>query len=467
MRKINKQTQPIINRDELLEKDIWDVEDLGLTPDYLYSTYHLNFSKITPLWFKQAVKKFVRFQSTKRSLATCRSYITKLIHFGLFLSVHHKKITPQKINRQIILEFMEYMITTKLGVTTRALTLLHIRTFHQIVVQEKWLPWTESALIYFGDLPRTAEKIPRFIPETVLFQLQQHLRHLPEAMQNLITVLLETGRRISEVCSLPFNCIELDGEKDSFLKVDDKKLKKSYLIPISDSCVNAIKKQQMFLSKKYSERQEYLFPSKAASRNPYITARNVHLVLNAFAENYSITNDDGKIWHFHAHQFRHTVGTRMINAGVSQVIVQRYLGHESPEMTARYAHIHNETLKAAFQTYQTKLVDIRGEKYSVPSSHDDAKWLQHNVMAQALPNGICGLPSPQQRCPHANACLSCTHFRTHKEFLPQHQKQLETTNKIIESAKKNGWQRQVDTNQAVKENLEKIITSLEVENNDK
>ncbi|WP_240047037.1 tyrosine-type recombinase/integrase, partial [Staphylococcus aureus] len=41
----------------------------------------------------------------------------------------------------------------------------------------------------------------------------------------------------------------------------------------------------------------------------------------------------------HAHAFRHTVGTRMINNGVPQHIVQKFLGHESPEMTARYAHI--------------------------------------------------------------------------------------------------------------------------------
>ena len=84
-------------------------------------------------------------------------------------------------------------------------------------------------------------------------------------------------------------------------------------------------------------------------------------------------------------------------------------------------------------------------------------------MAQALPNGICALPLPQQRCPHANACLSCAHFRTHKQFLPQHRAQLETTNKIIETAKNNGWQRHLEMNVAVKENLQSIITSLEEE----
>lgn len=37
---------------------------------------------------------------------------------------------------------------------------------------------------------------------------------------------------------------------------------------------------------------------------------------------------------------------------------KHYLGHESPEITARYAHTHDETLKTAFNNYQSKLVDI-------------------------------------------------------------------------------------------------------------
>lgn len=45
--------------------------------------------------------------------------------------------------------------------------------------------------------------------------------------------------------------------------------------------------------------------------------------------------------------------------------------------------------------------------------YDEAKWLQYNVMSQALPNRLCALPSPQQRYPHANACLTCVNFRTH------------------------------------------------------
>jgi integrase/recombinase XerD len=69
--------------------------------------------------------------------------------------------------------------------------------------------------------------------------------------------------------------------------------------------------------------------------------------LNILAAKFDICDFTGKRWKFQSHQFRHTVATRMINNGVPQHIVQRYLGHESPQMTAMYAHIHDSTLRTA------------------------------------------------------------------------------------------------------------------------
>lgn len=78
----------------------------------------------------------------------------------------------------------------------------------------------------------------------------------------------------------------------------------------------------------------------------------------------------------------------MINSGVPQIMVQHYLGHESPEITARYAHIHNETMKAAFADYQERLVDIQGQ-IKPSDEHFDARWIKKNITTQTLPNGFC------------------------------------------------------------------------------
>lgn len=72
-------------------------------------------------------------------------------------------------------------------------------------------------------------------------------------------------------------------------------------------------------------------------------------------------------------------------------MVQHYLGHESPEMTARYAHIHNETMKAAFVDYQEKLINAQG-RIEASDAQINARWLKKNIMSQTLPNGLCSLP---------------------------------------------------------------------------
>lgn len=447
----------------LAEQDIWKVEEIGLKP--CHGIYKLNFSKLRPIWLKNAMKSFVRFQAATKSVATCCSYIMGLAHFGDFIEKHFPKISPDKVDRSIVVKYIEYLAKSNLAVETRNITLIHLRTFHTIIVQEKWLPWPLHPLIYRTDFISRVEHIPRYIPEYILAQLQQHMPHLSVHMKNFVIILLETGRRVGEIYSLPFNCIEQDGENDFFLQVSDRKLNKNYLIPISNACTNAIKNQQNHVLEKYPGNY-YLFPTPAKhSKTPHITRISVTNALNKLAHKYKISDELGNIWHFHPHQFRHTVGTRMINAAVPQAIVQKYLGHESPKMTLRYAHIHNATLKEAFNKYQGQLVNIYGENRSriVQEDRNEARWLRHNIMAQALPNGICSLPLSQQRCPHANACLTCIHFRTNQNFLPQHKAQLEITNQIIEAAKKNDWQRQVEMNLVVKKNLEVIIKNLQEE----
>jgi site-specific recombinase XerD len=50
-----------------------------------------------------------------------------------------------------------------------------------------------------------------------------------------------------------------------------------------------------------------------------------------------------------SHQFRHTLATRLVNNEVSLETVRRLLDHGSPEMTARYAQIHDQTLRREWE----------------------------------------------------------------------------------------------------------------------
>ena len=63
-------------------------------------------------------------------------------------------------------------------------------------------------------------------------------------------------------------------------------------------------------------------------------------------------------------------------------------------MTARYASLHDTTLRAAFDRYCKQRVDITGQLigYDPGSPAADAEWAKHNLsrVHDSLPNGYCG-----------------------------------------------------------------------------
>jgi hypothetical protein len=117
-----------------------------------------------------------------------------------------------------------------------------------------------------------------------------------------------------------------------------------------------------------------------------------------------IRDDTGQPVHLTPHRWRHTLGTRLINRDVPQEVVRRILDHDSPQMTAHYARMHDTTVRRAWEA--ARKVDITGctVVFDPDGALADAVWAKQRLTqaTQALPNGYCGLPL-QQSCPHANA----------------------------------------------------------------
>ena len=70
-----------------------------------------------------------------------------------------------------------------------------------------------------------------------------------------------------------------------------------------------------------------------------------------------LTDDTGKpLDYTETHRLRHTRATTLLNSGVPVHVLQRYLGHRSPEMSMRYAQTLDTTARdAARQALQDRL----------------------------------------------------------------------------------------------------------------
>ncbi|RXD25112.1 site-specific integrase, partial [Acinetobacter baumannii] len=62
----------------------------------------------------------------------------------------------------------------------------------------------------------------------------------------------------------------------------------------------------------------------------------VNSVLAKISKQIPLQNLDGSFYKIRPHQFRHTVATEMIDAGVDIYAVKEFLGHGSVAMTEKY-----------------------------------------------------------------------------------------------------------------------------------
>ena len=253
--------------------------------------------------------------------------------------------------------------------------------------------------------------------------------------------------RISELLQLPVDCLTQDARGVHYLRYMQGKVKRENAIPISLEIARIIQEQQAE-GRNRDKPSMWLFPNE---RGGVIKQASFAHRINRLAYDHDIRDATGKLFRFQSHQFRHTVGTRMINLGVPHHIIQRYLGHKGPEMTSRYAHIHDVTMQDKLSEYlKGTLIDVTGKAVPEDGMNDsaDLQWFTRSVLAQALTNGYCAIPIVAGPCPHPNACLNCAHFRTDATFLEVHRAELHETERVIAKADANGWVRQSEMNAA-------------------
>ncbi len=400
--------------------------------------------------------------------------------FSEFLEIYYPSITFQKFTRKVIIDLIDFLNQKKLSSRTKNYYLSTLNTFFETGNINLWFN-VPPYLIRPEDYGKPSKSLPRYIPEFVMQQLNQYLETLPETIMRMVLVLQETGLRIGELLHLSINCLKFDMKGDSYIQYMNWKMSKEDTKPISPELVKVIQDQQQYIRQHLGANFEYLFSARQTGKyrdnNSFhpkpkvMDSRTFIKFLKQLAEEFDIQDSSGKRWNFQTHQFRHTVGTRMVNLGVPLHIIQRYLGHESPQMTMVYAHIHDETLRKEIEKYhEIKVVNFQGESAALAEtilgSNDDLEWFKKSVQARALEHGYCARPKVLGNCDISgfDGCYNCSHWRTNKNFLPILKSTLDRTNNVLKKAKNYGWELQVQKNTPIQENLEKVIKNLESEN---
>ena len=450
--------------------DIWIAARLGI--HVTRSPNQTRFDTITQPWLRTAVKRWAHLRlGSGKTFGSVHVDARAMLWFSQFLARRDADVNDETaITRDALEAYLVWITASHLAPHTSSTYITCLRGFLDTCRRHHWLPeLSSSAALYHDDLPSRPRPLPRFITEFVMNQLEDPDRQavLPDATTRaLIIVIIETGLRANDACALPFNPVIDDSAGWPCLRYFNAKMAAEQLVPLSATAADTIRTQQANLRRRWPAGPPVLFP--APHSNPdgvrpfnYATLRQR---LARWQDDIDVRDEAGQRVRVTAHQFRHTLGTRLINQGVPQHVIQRLLGHASPQMTARYATLHDTTVRNAFDEYCRQRVNLAGEPiiYDPVGITADAEWTKHNMarVQASLPNGYCGRP-PQQDCPHPNACLTCPDFQTTPAFLDIHRRQRDQTRTLIATAEADGHFRLAANHRQVHDNLDQLIEALD------
>ncbi|RBP95432.1 site-specific recombinase XerD [Cytobacillus firmus] len=492
------------NREEW-EKDKWDIRTLhnkyGLDYRKSISAYHLDFSKIDKAIREQLKKYFKQrlLSKNKFSWGTARGYINILsIFFTYIFSIEVNWKDVKSLKRHHIEKYIEYLHEyAKNNKSGNAHPEYYVG--YSLAIVQKFLediqryeyemaPETHVRLLIFPeDKPKLRKKsIDQidYIPDYVLEQLFTHIDDLHKDVVPVVWVAFKTGLRISDVLELTSDClVKLNGQYSIETDIE-KTYVKGHRIPIDNELADILAvliEKSKELSNQENNPEGYIFVRYRGQRKgkPF-TQEFIRQQLNKLATQKNIIDENGDLFHFNTHQFRHTYGVKMLNGGADILTVQKLLAHASPEMTLRYAKLLDNTKRKAFESVIRQGVfsfDLNGEVQEIKVGEDiptdvlDAFWQDHKLNAMDNPYGTCHARL-NGNCPHMEAppCLTCGDNQTPCKDLgvgfseldkQKYELHIKTTRKAIEIAKQRGREDIAEKNQKNLQRYQNILNTLQ------
>jgi integrase len=447
-------------------REVWRLRNLGVSHRHAAT---ISFGQISQPWLRELAKRWARWRlATGINATTVRAGVRVVARFSGFLP---PEVTGLAQVDRALLE--RYLADLHPAMTARSTHAHHIGTLNTFLRTIRVHHWDETlpgnATFVPEDFPKPAPMLPRSVAEHVMAQLEDpaNLDRWPDPAHRLVTlILIRCGLRIFDALNLPIDPVVQDADGAPYLRYFNQKMKREALVPIDEQLHAHLREQQRRLREQWPAGVTVLFPRRGANLrgDKPISPSGYRRALAAWLKRCDTRDELGRPVHLTPHQFRHTLGTRLINKDVPQEVVRQILDHTTGQMTSHYARLSDTTIRRHWE--KARRVNTQGEIVALDPDGPlaEATWAKQRISraTQALPNGYCGLPMVQS-CPHANSCLTCPMFLTTAEFLPRHHEHRRQTLQIISAAEARGQDRLAEMNRQVADNLEKIITALEAD----
>ena len=243
----------------------------------------------------------------------------------------------KSVTKEDVKDYIHYLGEQGYATKTLNRKLSTLREYFRFLYSEKEIDKLPTSNIKG---PKPERPLPKCLSVEEINKLIETAEKKPDMKWQRMSVMLKLmyacGLRVSELVSLPENCINYD-KKQIFVK---GKGSKERIIPIADSSIDSVLQYieiRAAFIKGQNKNSPWLFPS---------FSQEGHFTRNGFYENIKELAvlsgiSPSKVT---PHVLRHSFATHLLNKDVDLRAVQKMLGHASIATTEIYTHVANERL---------------------------------------------------------------------------------------------------------------------------
>lgn len=237
----------------------------------------------------------------------------------------------ERIDGKDIAAYIRFLSEKNYAPRSVARKISALKDFFKFLYSEKEISANPTANI---SAPKQEKNLPKFLTPAEVRQLIDTAQNKNDIAFQRLAVMLELmyacGLRVSELVSLPENCINFD-KKQILIR---GKGSKERLIPIADTAVKTVidyfDMRQEFIR---GRKSVWLFPSKRSSCG-HITRDAFYKDIKKLAAMAGISPSKVS-----PHVLRHSFATHLLHNGADLRAVQKMLGHADIATTEIYTHI--------------------------------------------------------------------------------------------------------------------------------
>ncbi|MHB1507573.1 MAG: site-specific tyrosine recombinase/integron integrase [Cuniculiplasma sp.] len=263
----------------------------------------------------------------RRSPATVREY---LFLSRLFLQFTNKH--PNECSEKDIEKFKFFLATEKnYSKGSQYLAIKAVRCMYRVLgvdIPKNLVP------------PRRARKIPVYLNGSEISVLLDASKD-DTTLNSMVNLLIYTGMRVSEMCSLRTDSVDL---ASGSIRIENGKGDKERIVLIPENVSGILKKYMEWRIEK-GRVGDFLFLSRKKGKYSTVSVERMIRELSREAGiNRKVT----------PHTLRHTFATTILKNGGDIRFIQKLLGHSSIGTTEIYTHIDDETMRDMYSRFRPR-----------------------------------------------------------------------------------------------------------------